>query len=374
MRRKLPIALILLVGLILSLDVFGWLPGHEAVSSEADLLTACHDQLQATTITPHLELPISTGSNVLWCGTFQLAWNEMCTLLGEDIHFAVDPPMVTPLNKKTFVRDHIDDASHVSLAGFVRNGILQKIPQALKEKFGGQAAPHYLPDPGLSPRPQDIVAYSYLFKHLEFAKHFERLDEALPFGEKKVSAFGLAEYKPAHEAIFPQVSILEYNGPDDFIIELKSKAEEDQLILAKIRPSGTLGETVEDVLARIGSATPTPMVSGDVLAVPRFNFDLTRIYTELTNRLLVVKNPKVAKDLLLLSAIQNIRFQVDEKGVRLRSESHTSFGCAARVEPQTQHYLILDKPFLVMMKRVDADAPYFALWVDNAELLVPLEE
>jgi hypothetical protein len=32
--------------------------------------------------------------------------------------------------------------------------------------------------------------------------------------------------------------------------------------------------------------------------------------------------------------------------------------------------MIFDKPFLVLMRRADRTMPYFALWVDNAELMV----
>ena len=36
--------------------------------------------------------------------------------------------------------------------------------------------------------------------------------------------------------------------------------------------------------------------------------------------------------------------------------------------------LVFDKPFLVMIQRTGASQPYFALWVANAELLVPFHE
>ena len=35
--------------------------------------------------------------------------------------------------------------------------------------------------------------------------------------------------------------------------------------------------------------------------------------------------------------------------------------------------MIFDKPFLIMLQRSDAKMPYFALWVDNAELLVRVD-
>jgi hypothetical protein len=265
----------------------------------------------------------------------------------------------------------LDDESYVALAGFVRDGIFGKIDRGLKDKFKGRASPHLLPEPGLTPRPQDIVAYSYLFKHLEFPTPFERLDTPLTFADgNQVTGFGMMAYKPDHEKIYPQVQILDYKSPADFVIELKTKSAGDRLILARVSPASTLAAMVAAVSKRIAAATPEPAQTGDVLVVPKFNFDLTRNYRELVGRLLVVSNPKVAKDLMILSAMQNIRFQMDEKGATLRSESHISFGCEGERIPQPKHIMVFDDPFLVMMQRTTAKVPYFALWVGNSDLLV----
>jgi hypothetical protein len=111
------------------------------------------------------------------------------------------------------------------------------------------------------------------------------------------------------------------------------------------------------------------MAPRDVLIVPKFNFDVTVGFDELTGRRLVSSNPKVAEDLFLLAALQNNRFQMDEKGVRLRSEVGMGFGCAAATPPRGREF-IFDKPFLVLMQRKGEAAPYFALWAGSAELMV----
>ena len=369
MKRWLPLTFILVGSVLLSIGVPLSCKTHDDAFTRENLLKATAEKLQSTIVTPHLEAPLEEGRTILWCGTFQLVWNEVCKLIGEDIHFSEDPPMVAVMNKKMFTAAQIDDASYVTMAGFVGEGILLKIPLALAAKFHGQASPHYLPDASLTPAPQDIVGYAYLFKHLEFATPFERLEEPLAFLGTPVSAFGLGPYKPKHAAMYPQVSILRYEGPDDFIIELKSKSKGDQLILAKVRPEKTLGETVASVTRQIVGVTPTQAQFGDMLAVPRFNFDLTRQFHEIPGHL-VAKNPKVAKDLSVLDALQNIRFQMDERGVRLRSESRMSFGCAAESLPEPAHIMIFDKPFLVLLKRAEAAVPYFALWVGSPELLI----
>ncbi|KKN08718.1 hypothetical protein LCGC14_1053850 [marine sediment metagenome] len=347
------------------------MPDHEPVFTQEGLLEARAEHLKRTVITPHLETRLDAGRNVLWCGTFQLAWNECCTLIDEDVHFETDPPMVAVLNKKVFTRKDLDDSSYVALAGFVGKGIHQRIRTELRKKFKGRARPKYLPSGILTPRPQDIAAYAYLFKELQFATPFERLDEPIVFDGVKLPCFGMEGFKFEHVAMYPQVGILDYRDADDFVIELKTKSKGDRLILAKIRPQPTLRRTIDGLDRRIAAGTRTEMTPGDVLKVPKLNLDLTRSYHELLGRRLVVKNPKIAKDLLVLQADQNIRFQMDEKGVRLRSEASMSFGCgAASPPPQPQHVMIFDKPFLILLRRTDAKMPYFALWVHDPELLV----
>jgi hypothetical protein len=383
MKRVLAPAILAVCGLAMVIGIGSCLGSHDDVFSKDKLLTANAEDLKNTVITPHLEASIKPGQNLLWCGTFQLVWNEICGLIDQDIHFTEDPPEVAPLNKKEFTAKDLDDGSYVALAGFVKDGIHAKIREALKKKFNGQASPHLLPNPDKSPRPQDIVAYAYLFKHLEFKVPMERLEEPLSFGNTRVSAFGLGPYKPAQQAIYPEISVVSYSGPDDFIVELKSKAAGDQIILTKTKPGDTLLKTVTVVLDKVKTAKPDMAQPGDILAVPRFNFDLTRRFGEVMGRKLIVNPfPPVAssglhkildQDLQITEALQNIRFEMDEKGVRLRSESHISLSCAEEAMPRGRH-MIFDKPFLVMLKRTDAATPYFALWVEDAELLVPEEE
>jgi hypothetical protein len=66
----------------------------------------------------------------------------------------------------------------------------------------------------------------------------------------------------------------------------------------------------------------------------------------------------------LIIAAQQTRFRLDERGAALESEA----GAAAAIVDTN---LVFDKPFLVMIQRTGASGPYFALWVANAELLVP---
>ncbi len=345
---------------------------HDGAFTEQGLLEADASDLKETIVSPHLEAPIASGKNVLWCGTFQLAWNEACALLGENVRLANEPPMVSILNKRSFKKRDIDAKSCVAVAGFVKDDVFGQIARQLQDTFHGQATPRYVPSGELTPRPQDIVVYSYLFKNLEFRVPFERIPTPVVFGTKRVPCFGIGEeYKHKHYEMLEQLLILDYQSKDDFVIELKTKSERDRVILAKMSPKPTLKATIDAVRERANSA-PTQPRTGDVLKVPKLNFDVTRRFTELEGKELLHKNPQVANDLVVLSALQNIRYQFDEQGARLRSESHIAFGCGSTPSPPpTRHLMVFDKPFLIMLQTTGANVPYFALWVGNPELLVP---
>ncbi|MGQ9574400.1 MAG: hypothetical protein ACUVUC_03715 [Thermoguttaceae bacterium] len=300
-----------------------------------------------------------------------MAWNEVCRLVGEPLRFAFDePPDVALLNRQDFSRDQLDEPSYLAIADFVKNGVHDRIRQEFRRKFPGET-PQLMPPRWLTLRPLDIVAYSYVRKDLQFPEPFERLDEPIVFGQSKVAGFGIGDKdKPGHAKLYPQVSILYYEDPDDFAVELKTKAPEDRVLLAKLRPETTLRQTVEKVLQRAAASQPSRALRGDVLKVPRLDFDITRQFEELEHRLLVFRNPQLPTDSVIRSALQSIRFQMNEKGVKLRSHARIVTSCSKADSPPPGRLMIFDKPFLILLQRTGAKSPYFALWVDNPELLV----
>ncbi len=324
--------------------------------------------LKHTVVTPDLETEIVRGTNLLWCGTFQLAWNEACRLTGGDLQFGSNT-VVSVLNQHSFAKKSLDEDCYVAMAGFVKDNIHDKIRKAVQEKFHGVFNPRFIPDKAVTPRPQDFVAYACLYKNLNFPTPFERLDDSLMFEGVPVPAFGIGEYKTALGAIYPQVSILDYRTEDDFVIELKTKSPNDRLILAKLQPNLTLAETIMSVSNRIAEGQAEAASTNDLLLVPRMKLDLTREYTELEGLHLIPRDPKVAKDLNILGAVQDTFFVMNEKGVELRSEAHLEFGCAKQGEPVPKHRMIFNKAFLILMEQRDAKMPYFVFWVDNPEVL-----
>ena len=337
---------------------------HAEVAGEPDL-KADANELKRTIITPHLEQRIASGTNVLWCNTFQLAWNEFCDLTGGPIVMESPPPIVPVLNKRTASKEDLDEASYVAMAGLASEGIYEKIRKELEEKFKGQASPDLL-----DATPEMYwVAYAYLFKELPFRWAFTRWHGNLIFMGYRVDSFGIGQLLDRQRGevrMASQVDILDHRNNDDLIIELKTQAEEDRSILAKIPPEATLGETISAVEKRIQEAKPTKMERMADLYVPVLNFDVLRKYPELYNRPIRTADNRIDGTSIVVAA-QTVRFRLDERGAVLKSE-------AIDVSGLTERNLVFDKPFLILLKRREAKRPYFALWVGNAELLVPTQK
>lgn len=186
------------------------------------------DQLPGTIVTPHMECEITPGKNVLWCATFQIAWNELYGRLGGPIRWNGAPTMVDILNKRAVMWRDLDKTSYVAAAGKMTGGsddVRQKITQELDRKFKDAASPELLSLLNTVP-PGVWVMYAYMFKELPFEWAFGRMPRRLSFGGREVENFGIWQFlkKQMNEAkSASQVLIYDYRDNDDFIVELKTR-------------------------------------------------------------------------------------------------------------------------------------------------------
>lgn len=322
------------------------------------------EELKQIVVTPHLDFPLARGTNVLWCAAFQVAWNELSALAGGDIHMLEEDPAVTALNRKAVSRTDLDEKTYVAVAGIAGDGVLASAREALEQKFGGAASPNLLPAPGSLPEGWTVL-YGYLFANLPFEWAFERHERPLRFGKADVECFGIQQYSEEQEnevKAAGQLQIYDCRDEHDFIVELKTQMAEHRLFLAMVPPRATLAETIRSIQHRVASARPEPMQEGRDFMVPVLNFDITRDYTELTGKTLDVRNRRLSGQ-QIASAKQQIRFRLDERGAVVKSES---FILACR-----DTNLVFNRPFLIMLQYVDGRMPYFALWIENPELLTP---
>ncbi|MBN2021560.1 MAG: hypothetical protein JW809_02095 [Pirellulales bacterium] len=329
------------------------------------------DTLSETRVVATLDAPLESGKNIIFCGTFQLAWNELRgQMQGQPVQVEGDPAIAAALNAGTFSRNDLADDAYVALAGRVADGVYDRIKQALAGRFPAAAAP---PAPRVD---TEVYVYAYLEKRLPFAEVFDRLDRPLPFhvGEKtvEVRAFGIdlgASQGKRLRRLYSQVEVLDYKSDDDFILALLPESEADQIVLAKIPPEASLAETVRAVSARVGANAEGrgPLQQYESLAVPTVALGIAHRYADLIGQGLA--NPGW-EHLLIMDAQQSVRFRLDEGGAALASEARGALTCAPDQHPRQFRF---DRPFLLYLKEADAAAPYLAMWIETPEVLVRAE-
>lgn len=296
--------------------------------------------------------------NIIYCTTFQLAWNELKnTVIKDNIKLNNEPSIVKILNKESFQKKDLAQQDYVAQAGFVRDGIVDKIDKELETKFGN------LP-------PFAIVSYAFLLKELYFKKNFQSFEFSFFNGSHStdVKAFGIK--KDSEESFYKemqdQVVIKDYRDWNDYIIQLSSKDKKEEIILARVRPSKTLGGTLQAVQERVKNGKEEYLIKGDSLKIPEINFDVSKEYKELYGKNILNKGFEGYE---IVKAIQDIKFSLNKEGAKLKSEALI---ITLGLEEAGPKRLSFDQPFLLYMKQAGSEKPYLVLWIANPEILVKL--
>ena len=353
--RKISVTLSLLFIISLAISGFAYAQDKETFKADAK-------ELKQTAISPVLTAGIEDNKNVIWCSTFQLAWNVLKDkVIKEDIKLNEGPDLVNELNGSSASKRDLSKKSYVAMAGFGADEIVEKINKELKKKFKN---PPELKD---KLKPTDIMAYAYLFKELEFKEEFDKIKELLDFKGVEVPAFGIEKFDfNKHERFQEQIEIYDYKSEDDFIIKLKSKKRNDEIILAKVAPGENLHLTYQSILDRIQASEKDSMAKDDTLQIPKFDYDFTKSYDELKDK--VFENSGW-ESYVIKQALQNIKFKMNEKGVVLKSEAKIRMEMVSST-PVPPRKFIFDKEFIIILKERKRQNPYFVMWVDNAEVLL----
>lgn len=322
--------------------------------------------LHETVVVPTLDTPMPENKSSIWCGSFQMAWNELTTkVVKEPIRLADAGDVAERLNAAKFTSADLIPGSFYSNAGFVRDGIVPEIKAAMNRQFPEVELPE-LGDGNVA------IAYAYLAVSSPFTlPYFEDhlLFNASNGKQTKVQAFGIAGHGKSTPELRNQVAILFANpqhkeDPGEFAIDLCKDSTPIQVVVARVERKGSLAETFSHVQARIkeSAAAKDAAVSfgDDRLLVPVMNWKINHHYSELEKK--VFQNRSV-RDLYIDKAFQTIQFKLDKNGADLKSEA-----VSYDAKSQSRHYH-LDRPYLLYMKKRGADNAFLVMWIDNAELM-----
>ena len=283
--------------------------------------------------------------NNLWVGTLDLAWKDLEEKIGlNKIELEGKMPQIAnDLNESTFSKEMLNPNDYkINVERTVTNGY--KIDATLN-------------------------------KELNFLESFDNFsDYKWTFGnsEEYIKYFGINNASP--EEMNKNVEILFYNKlnndsllSNDMAIKLKTK-EGDEIILYRTDDKKSFDEYYEDIKAKTKNYKGrTEFSEDDELRVPYVKVNGMINYNQLYD-----KKIKNSKGLYIYDVIQNVNFNLNEKGCNLSSKAtmvteYMGIG-------QDTKYCYFQDTFIIFMKEANSDKPYFALKVDNNDILEKIEE
>ena len=166
--------------------------------------------------------------NKVWAGTFQLVWNDLTdNVVKAPVEFTDGPSnLAEELNKQEFTKEMLSDNSYYTAHGVANMNLKEQIDTALMEKFNETSDLLQ----GMDWSGKNYLVYAMLKKDFEFLNAFDELKKE-KFGKlnkKKVEYFGINE--KSKKGLRENVSVLFYNNPDDFPVELRTN-QNDRIIL-----------------------------------------------------------------------------------------------------------------------------------------------
>ena len=283
--------------------------------------------------------------NNLWVGTLDLAWKELEDKIGlNKIELEGEMPQIAnDLNESTFSKEMLNPNDYkINVERTVTNGY--KIDATLN-------------------------------KELNFLESFDNFnDYKWTFGnsDEAIKYFGINNASP--EKMNKNVEILFYNKlnngsllSNDMAIKLKTK-EGDEIILYRTDDKKSFDEYYEDIKAKTKNYKGrTEFSQDDELRVPYVKVNGMINYNQLYD-----KKIKNSKGLYIYDVIQNVNFYLNERGCNLSSKA-TMVTEYMGIGEDTK-YCYFQDTFIIFMKEKKSDKPYFALKVDNNDILEKIEE
>jgi hypothetical protein len=349
------------------------------------------NDLKQTSIVATLDSPLPKYHNVIWCSTFQMAWDMLKNyIIGEPVQVPSAEELAGRLNSTEFSDKDIEVESYFAAAGLLAEGIIEEIQEEMTQLFPFGPTPVF-DDVNDLPL-ESIIVYSYLDADTEFEYPFYINNSGFDFQDSngtitEVTSFCTRLDADSSNMVREQVDVLYYNkdelmGQTEFAVDLSVYTNPYQIVLACVPQQGNLGNTIDYAEQKISEFTQDPnyeqmrklqpAVTGgrfgerpaENLIVPNVLYKLTHHFTELEGKA-IANQPWMDQGYLISKAIQVTDFVLDRNGVVLRSDQNG----IVTSETNVRHFEF-NKPFLIYIKkREPAASPFFVMWVDNAELM-----
>ena len=308
-----------------------------------------------------LSLEDEITENSAWCGTFNLIWNDLKNEIAkQDIVFNPQIKIVENLNKGTFNETYLSEDSYYKTYGRPTIELKQQIEKAIKEKFN-ETSDILDNFDWTNSSPEDYFLYSMLKKNFEFPKEFTELEKAKFGNFENVKYFGIIP--STKEEIREQVEVLYYNSKEDFAIKLLTKGN-DEVIISVGNTQKTFGEIYNQIIEQSKNYMGNKEFAKiDTLKIPNISFNLKKELKELQNKPFLFANREHYQ---IEMALQTIKFELDKKGGKIKSEAGMMVNKAAAIqEIELPREFLIDNTFTIFLIENNEELPYFAAKISD---------
>ena len=366
-----------------------FIPSSTTITREPKAIDS--NDLEQTSIIATLDSPLPKYHNIIWCSTFQMAWDILkLYIIGEPVEVLGAEEFANLLNSAEFSDKDLEVESYFAAAGLLGEGIIEEIQDEMQQLFPSEPAPIF---DDINELPlETIIAYSYLNADIEFEYPFYISSVEFDFQDSngtisEVTSFCTLSDADSSDMVREQVDVLYYKQGDQtsetkFAVDLCTYTNPYQIVLACVPQQENLGKTVDYAEQKISEFMQDPNYEelrklrpavtggrfgeqpGDSLIVPAMLYKLTHHFTELEGRL-IGNQPWLDQGYIMGKAMQVTDFALGRAGLVLKLDEDIVVTSATSV--RRFHF---DRPFLIYIKkREPAACPFFVMWVDNAELM-----
>lgn len=367
-------------------------PVDTTITKEPEVIDS--NDLKQTLIVATLDSPLPKYHNVIWCSTFQMAWDKLKQdVIGEPVEVLGAKELADRLNRAAFSDKDLQNESYFATAGLLEDGIIAQIQEEMTQRFPSEPAPVF---DGIGELPlETIIAYSYLNADIGFEYPFYCNTYELDFQDSngtvaEVTSFCSRSDADSADLVRKQVDVLYYKQDDqtdetEFAVDLCIHTNPYQVVLACVPQQKNLGKTVAFVeqkiyefmqdpdyeqLRKLRPATVGGRSGGerpaDTLIVPEVLYKLTHHFAELEGKA-IGNQPWLDQGYFIRKAILTTDFTLGRTRFVLNTDEQIVVPPLGQPELRCFHF---DRPFLIYVKkREPAASPFFVMWVDNAELM-----
>ncbi|MCT4612564.1 MAG: hypothetical protein N4A47_04260 [Clostridia bacterium] len=289
--------------------------------------------------------------NSMYCSTMQLAWNEIGERF-DKVEVLTKNDLTNNLEKKEFTKDMLSEDDYIATSIIPVRESLEKLKNDVKNKF---KEPSDILDM-IEPSADGYLFYSILLKNFEYKYAFKDL------GEKEGKRyFGFYRHSD-DEDVLDQVDVLFYNNKDDFALRINTK-DNEELYFYKSDDIQDFSSEYDEMIEKSKTYKGMyHMTENDYMKIPYMKFDEFKAYEKLKG----VELRLDEMDYVVTKAIQTIKFELTNKGGKLKSEAAIMVEKCAPVElDDLERDFICDKQFTMFIKEENKERPYFALRMEK---------